>query len=74
MVANRSLPCGFAQLTSPNPNGQLINGALVGGPNANDVYSDDRNNYIDNEVAIDYNAGFSSTLAGIIHSKLKGLL
>jgi len=71
---NRPLPCGDDQLTSPNPNGQVINGALVGGPNATDVYSDDRNNHIQNKVAIDYNAGFQSALAGIIHAKLKGLL
>ena len=38
-------------------------GALVGGPDSNDNYTDDRNNYINNEVACDYNAGFTGLLA-----------
>ncbi|MBR4111918.1 MAG: glycoside hydrolase family 9 protein [Ruminiclostridium sp.] len=38
-------------------------GALVGGPDSNDNYTDDRNNYINNEVACDYNAGFTGALA-----------
>ena len=29
-------------------------------------YDDSRNNYIDNEVALDYNAGFQSLIAGLI--------
>ena len=41
-------------------------GALVGGPKAaNDQYTDDRNDYIMNEVATDYNAGFQGVLAGL---------
>ena len=39
-----------------------------------DKYSDVRDNYIQNEVAIDYNAGFQSALAGIIQAKLNGFL
>ena len=38
-------------------------GALVGGPGANDDYTDQRSNYTVNEVACDYNAGFTSALA-----------
>lgn len=38
-------------------------GALVGGPDSGDNYSDDRSNYINNEVACDYNAGFTGALA-----------
>lgn len=38
-------------------------GALVGGPDSNDNYTDDRNNYTNNEVACDYNAGFTGALA-----------
>lgn len=38
-------------------------GALVGGPGINDDYEDDRGDYVKNEVAIDYNAGFQSALA-----------
>ena len=46
-------------------NTHTLYGALVGGPSqANDfAYSDRRSDYTSNEVAIDYNAGFSSALA-----------
>ena len=38
-------------------------GALVGGPDINDNYEDSRDDYQQNEVACDYNAGFQSALA-----------
>lgn len=39
-------------------------GAVVGGPSgANDSYKDDRSDYIANEVACDYNAGFTGACA-----------
>jgi endoglucanase len=38
-------------------------GALVGGPGSTDNYTDQRSNYTNNEVACDYNAGFTSALA-----------
>jgi endoglucanase len=41
----------------------ILYGALVGGPDNLDGYSDDRDNYINNEVACDYNALFSGALA-----------
>ena len=44
---------------------QVLNGALVGGPDHNDNYNDDRGNFVSNEVATDYNAGFQSALAGL---------
>ncbi|MEV0269139.1 glycoside hydrolase family 9 protein [Hamadaea sp. NPDC050747] len=50
-------------LTSPTNNRHVLYGALVGGPGAaNDAYTDDRSNYQMNEVADDYNAGFTSAL------------
>ena len=52
----RKLPCILAQ---------VLNGALVGGPDHNDNYNDDRGNFVSNEVATDYNAGFQSALAGL---------
>jgi len=58
--------CSFNDLNKPGPNGQVHNGALVGGPDGNDNYVDDRNNFQNNEVAIDYQAGFIPALAGII--------
>lgn len=47
------------------PNVHTLHGALVGGPgSANDFdYADVRSDYQRNEVAIDYNAGFSGALA-----------
>jgi len=47
------------------PNVHSLTGALVGGPgSANDFdYADLRSDYRRNEVAIDYNAGFSGALA-----------
>lgn len=38
-------------------------GALVGGPDASDGYTDEVSNYTTNEVACDYNAGFTGLLA-----------
>ncbi|KAL6749770.1 Six-hairpin glycosidase-like protein [Haematococcus lacustris] len=49
-----SVPCDFDQL-----------GALVGGPNNDDSYVDVRTDFVQNEVALDYNAGFSGALAGL---------
>ena len=41
-------------------------GALVGGPNNDDSYEDERSNYVNNEVACDYNAGFSGVMAKLV--------
>lgn len=42
----------------------VLYGALVGGPSTNnDAYTDNRNDYVMNEVALDYNAGFTGALA-----------
>jgi hypothetical protein len=54
-------------LNNPGPNPQTLYGALVGGPGINDDYEDDRNDYVKNEVATDYNAGFQGALAGLTH-------
>jgi hypothetical protein len=49
----------------PAQNRFVLYGALVGGPNAasDTAYRDDRTDYISNEVALDYNAGFTGALA-----------
>lgn len=57
-------PCNDLNKQASAPNPHTLFGALVGGPGQNDQYSDDRNNYINNEVACDYNAGFQSAVAG----------
>lgn len=41
----------------------VLYGALVGGPGSNDSYTDDVNDFVSNEVACDYNAGFVGALA-----------
>lgn len=46
------------------PNPQVLFGGLVGGPDNSGNYADDRKDYVKNEVAIDYNAGFQSAVAG----------
>ncbi|MEV4497183.1 glycoside hydrolase family 9 protein [Micromonospora arborensis] len=49
--------------TVPVQTRHTLYGALVGGPSsANDAYSDSRSDYVMNEVATDYNAGFTSAL------------
>ncbi|MBP0972481.1 MAG: glycoside hydrolase family 9 protein [Oscillospiraceae bacterium] len=47
---------------TPVLNRHILYGALVGGPTQDGEYVDDRNNYINNEVATDYNAGFTALL------------
>ncbi|XP_050412652.1 endoglucanase E-4 [Patella vulgata] len=60
-------PCSAANLKAKGPSPHLLVGALVGGPDATDAYTDNREDYVHNEVACDYNAGFQSALAGIVH-------
>ncbi|QCB92194.1 glycoside hydrolase family 9 protein [Cellulomonas shaoxiangyii] len=51
-------------LTQPAETRHVLYGALVGGPGSpNDAYTDSRSDYVANEVATDYNAGFTSALA-----------
>ena len=56
-----------AQWGAPRDSPNTLNGAVVGGPKEpNDVYVDDRNDYIMSEVATDYNAFFTVALAGVM--------
>lgn len=51
-------------IADPVESRHVLYGALVGGPSsANDAYTDSRQDYTANEVATDYNAGFTSALA-----------
>eukprot|EP00877_Chromochloris_zofingiensis_P004636 jgi/Chrzof1/14173/Cz08g28050.t1 len=63
-------PCSWDALNNPGPNPNVLYGALVGGPNVQDVYSDNRNNFVQNEVACDYNAGFQGALAAMVTSNV----
>src|SRR6187455_360690 len=52
------------QITFPTVSRHILYGALVGGPkSADDAYVDDRSDFTMNEVATDYNAGFTGALA-----------
>ncbi|MGW7595991.1 glycoside hydrolase family 9 protein, partial [Streptomyces rubiginosohelvolus] len=52
------------QMNNPVETRHTLYGALVGGPSApDDSYTDDRGNYVNNEVATDYNAAFTGALA-----------
>ncbi|KAK9809025.1 hypothetical protein WJX72_008102 [[Myrmecia] bisecta] len=60
-------PCSFdATYYSPAPNAHVLYGGLVGGPLRDDSWTDDRTNYVQNEVALDYNAGFTGTVASML--------
>lgn len=49
--------------TVPANHRHVLYGALVGGPDANDAYTDSISDYVSNEVAIDYNASIVGVLA-----------
>uniref|UniRef100_A0A2C9JEE4 Endoglucanase n=1 Tax=Biomphalaria glabrata TaxID=6526 RepID=A0A2C9JEE4_BIOGL len=71
---NKPAPCGFENLHATTPSPQVLVGAIVGGPEADDSYADNREDYVLNEVALDYNAGFQGALAGIVHLQAKNIL
>ncbi|MET9230210.1 glycoside hydrolase family 9 protein [Lentzea sp. NPDC003310] len=51
-------------IQEPAVSRHVLHGALVGGPSTNnDAYADSRSDYVMNEVALDYNAGFTGALA-----------
>ncbi|XP_011620979.2 endoglucanase 9 [Amborella trichopoda] len=61
----QSIGCeaGFHAFYNPNPNPNLHIGAVVGGPDQNDRYSDDRTNYAQSEPAMYINAALVGPLA-----------
>ncbi len=50
----------------PEQSRHILYGALVGGPTQSGDYEDDRNNYINNEVATDYNAAYTALLCRMV--------
>lgn len=50
-------------MNEPGTARHILCGALVGGPDASDGYEDTVTNYNTNEVACDYNAGFTALMA-----------
>jgi hypothetical protein len=55
----------LSDINSPADSSHTLFGALVGGPDALDNYTDSRTDYVKNEVATDYNAAFTGALAGM---------
>ncbi|EFX80604.1 endoglucanase-1,4-beta-glucanase [Daphnia pulex] len=70
---NRPAVCDWSTYSSTTPNPQTLYGALVGGPDSNDIYTDDRSNYVTNEVACDYNAGFQGSVAALQSLAVQGV-
>jgi len=66
---HRGASCTPSGCCDPNcwdPNPNVLTGALVGGPGEpNDYYEDRRDDFVANEVALDYNAGFQFAVAGL---------
>lgn len=64
---HRTAHCSWNNaLENPTTNRHILYGALVGGPNQDGSYEDDRGNYINNEVATDYNAGYTALLCKMV--------
>lgn len=61
-------------MDDPEDQTHVLWGALVGGPDAEDYHRDITKDYIYNEVAVDYNAGFVGACAGLYnyYGKEKG--
>eukprot|EP00884_Botryococcus_braunii_P009674 jgi/Botrbrau1/18708/Bobra.0386s0034.1 len=66
--------CDYSWFDKPEPNPQTLSGALVGGPGSDDSYDDRRQDYQKNEVAVDYNAGFTGALAALAGSDMNWLV
>ena len=54
---------GFQYLNSGSPNPNVLVGAILGGPDSGDAFSDDRNNYRQAEPATYINAPFVGAAA-----------
>jgi endoglucanase len=54
------------KMDTPAESRHILYGALVGGPDKEDKYTDSRQDYVMNEVATDYNAAFTGVLARMV--------
>ena len=66
-VHHRGASSVYQASSDPKENVYTLYGALAGGPGGDDSYKDERTNYQMNEVALDYNAGFTADLAALVH-------
>ena len=64
---DHSVPCNWDDYYTADDNDSELVGALVGGPDQNDQFSDARNDTY-NRVSITNNAGFQTALAGLNRS------
>ncbi|XP_049795739.1 uncharacterized protein LOC126210530 [Schistocerca nitens] len=58
--------CDWNFYNSAEPNAHVLYGALMGGPDANDAFTDTRTDWAHTEPTLDYNAGFQGVLAAMI--------
>ncbi len=65
-VHHRGSSSTYESTGTPSENIYTLWGALAGGPGPNDEYEDDRLDYEKNEVALDYNSGFTCDLAALV--------
>lgn len=71
---DRPAVCDWSSFSSMLPNPQILYGALPGGPggekvnpsNPDNSFVNIRSDYVTNEVAVDYTAGFTTSLAGLL--------
>ncbi|XP_011498432.1 PREDICTED: endoglucanase 10-like [Ceratosolen solmsi marchali] len=63
--------CGWSEFDRNAPNPQVLYGALVSGPDEADRFHDRREDYVYTEVTLDYNAGFTGALAGLLQLQAK---
>ncbi|XP_060533137.1 endoglucanase E-4-like [Cylas formicarius] len=68
---DRPAACGWEFIHSSEPNPQILYGALVSGPDGNDYYEDLREDFLYNEVGLDFNSGFQNVLVGLVHHKVQ---
>nr|AOV94252.1 cellulase [Antipaluria urichi] len=59
--------CDWMQYGMNDSNYHILYGALVGGPDQDDQYTDIRYDAVHNEVACDYNAAFQGVIAAFVH-------
>nr|AAP38171.1 endo-1,4-beta-glucanase [Lilium longiflorum] len=65
---------GFQYYNTSNPNPNILTGAVVGGPDENDSFADDRDNYSQSEPATYINAPLVGTLAFLAGDQVLGKL
>ena len=66
-VHHRGASYTYDDIAKTSSNVYSLYGALAGGPGEDDDYTDERSDYQRNEVAIDYNAGFTVCLSALVY-------